>query len=490
MCSLQNDSGNSLNQKVKKTVSEYKMIQNRDCVLVGVSGGADSVTLVKVLNEIAPLFSMKLGIAHLNHSLRGNESDRDANFVGSLSEKLHLPCFIEKKDVLKYKNENGLSVEEAGRQMRYAFFEDIAKREGFNKIALGHTANDNAELVLMYLLRGSGPLGISGIPPVRGGLKNDLLIIRPLIKILRSEIEEYISAKCLLHVVDQSNTDEKYLRNKIRHNLIPLLRDDYNPKIVETLNRLASIIRSENEWMDINLAADLNKLTLKEETNSILFSVSGLKRLHKAAKNRIIRMAISKIKGNLRRITLAHIELVTNQIENSSDKWRLDFPDRILIKRNGEHLVIAREKIKLRNLSPKLCNNEQAVFNYIINEPKSIIAKKDGFKIQFSEINDKNTENIFNSGPGVAFFDMDKICFPLVLRNYLPGDRFTPLGMSGSQKVARYLINKKVAAKNRLKVPVILCNNKIIWLAGHIIDNSVKVTPNTGKILKAELLLA
>jgi len=485
-----NDSGNCLIQKVKKTVSEYNMIQKKDCVLVGVSGGADSVTLIHMLNEIALLFSITLGIAHLNHSLRGNESDDDASFVISLSEKMHLPCFIEKKDVIKYKTENGLSVEEAGRQMRYAFFEDIATREGFNKIALGHTANDNAELVLMYMLRGSGPLGISGIPPVRGGLKNNLLIIRPLIKTLRSEIEEYISAKCLSHVVDQSNMDEKYLRNKIRHNLIPLLRHDYNPKIVETLNRLASIVRSENEWMETNLAADFNKLTLKEETNSIVFSVSGIKNLHQAAKKRIIRMAISKIKGNLRRITLAHIELLSAQLDSDSDKWSLDLPDRIRVSRIGERLAITKEKRPLRNISLKYADKEQVVYNYVVNKPECIIAKKEGFKIQFSEINDKYLENIFNSGPGIAFFDMDKICFPLVLRNYLQGDRFTPLGMSGSQKVARYLINKKIAAENRIKFPVLLSNNKIIWLAGHIIDDLVKVTPNTGKILKAELFLA
>ncbi|MBU3947517.1 MAG: tRNA lysidine(34) synthetase TilS [Proteobacteria bacterium] len=485
-----NNSDNSLIQKVKKTVSEYNMVQNKDCVLVGVSGGADSVTLIHILNEIASLFSLKLGIAHLNHSLRGKESDNDASFVGSLSEELHLPCFIEKKDLTKYKIENGLSVEEAGRRMRYDFFEDIAKKEGFNKVALGHTANDNAELVLMYMIRGSGPLGISGIPPLRGGLKNNLLIIRPLIKTLRSEIEDYLSGKCLSHVIDQSNMDEKYLRNSIRHTLIPYLRDKYNPKIVETLNRLASIVRSENEWIENELAAVIKKIVRQEEANRIVFSISDIKNLHPAVKNRIIRIAISKVKGDLRRIGFEHIELVSAQLESDSDKWSLDLPDRIRVARIGERLHISKEKSALRSLSPEHGNNEQSVYNYLINKPECMIAKKEGFKIILSEIKDNSFENIFKSKQGIAFFDMDKICFPLVLRNYMRGDRFTPLGMSGSQKVARYLINKKVTAERRLKIPVMLSNNKIIWLAGHIIDDSVKVTPNTRKILKAELFLA
>lgn len=487
---FKNDSGNSLIQKVKKTVSEYNMIQNKDCVLVGISGGADSITLVHILKEIAPLFSLKLGIAHLNHSLRENESDDDASFVDSLSEKLHLPCFIEKKDVIKYKIEHKLSLEEAGRRVRYAFFEDIAEREGFNKIALGHTADDNAELILMYMIRGSGPLGISGIPPLRWGLKNNLSIIRPLIKTLRSEIEDYISGKCLSYVVDKSNMDEKYLRNRIRHRLIPNLRDNYNPKIVETLNRLASIVRSENEWMESELTAVLKKLTLTEEANRIVFSVSGVKSLHPAATKRITRAAILKVKGDLRRITLTHIELVSAQLESDSDKWSLDLPDRMRVTRIGERLVVSKEKRALRSLSRKHGNKERAVYKYIIDKPECMIAKKESFKIIFSEIKYKSFENIFKSKQGVAFFDMDKISFPLILRNYLPGDRFTPLGMSGSQKVTRYLINKKVAAESRLKVPVILSNSKIIWLAGHIIDDSVKVTTNTRKILKAELFLA
>jgi len=480
----------SLIQKAEEAVAEYNMLQESDSVLVGVSGGADSVALVHVLKEIAPIFSIKLGIAHLNHSLRGNESDADAGFVVSLSEKLNLPCYTAKEDIVEYKNKHGFSLEEAGRRVRYAFFENIAQREGFNKIALGHTSDDNAELVLMYLIRGSGPLGISGIPPVRGVFKTNLLIIRPFIKTARSDIINYISAKRLSYVVDKSNMDMKYLRNKIRHNLIPELKENYNPKIVETINRLASIMRSEDEWMENELKSILNKNILFAENNRIVLSVSGMNALHPAAKRRITRSAIEKVKGNLRRISYSHVELVAAQLVSDSDSWSLDLPDRIRVTRIGKELIVSKEEKNLRNLSSKRSVNNKAFFEYVINKPGFIVAEKEGFNISFSEIKNMNLSEICHAGRGVAFFDMEKISFPVIIRNYLPGDRFTPLGMQGSQKIAEYLINNKVPRENRIKYPVVISNGKIIWLAGFVIDDSVRVTSGTGKVLKAELSLA
>ncbi len=490
MNSSQKNNPDSLIKKVEKTIFKFDMLKKNDAVLVGVSGGADSVALVHILNEISPLFSLKLGIAHLNHSLRGNESDNDARFVASFSDKLHLPCFIEKKDVIKYKTEKSLSVEEAGRHLRYAFFEDIAQREGFNKIALGHTGDDNAELVLMYLLRGSGPLGLSGIPPVRPLLKDALLIVRPLIKASRKEILEYISAKNLSHVQDESNMDMKYLRNRIRHDLIPELRMSYNPKIVETVNRLASIMRSEDEWMEKELDSVLNKNTLFKEKNRIILSASGIKALHPAAKRRIIRSAIKKVKGDSRRLSYSHIELAEEQLASGSDSWSLDLPDRVRITRTGKELVVSKEKEGLRNLSSRHSLDDRALFEYVVNEPGLIVAAKEGFNISFSETSCMNLKDIYNAGPGIAFFDMEKISFPLIVRNYLPGDRFTPLGMRGSKKIAGYLINNKVPRENRIKYPVVISGGRIIWLAGFVIDDSVKVTSGTGKTLKAELSLA
>lgn len=480
----------SLIKKVVKTVSEYGMLKKKDSVLVGVSGGADSVALVHLLSEISHIFSLKLGIAHLNHSLRGKESENDARFVASLSDKLHIPCFIEKKDVLEYKKEKNLSVEEAGRHLRYAFFENIARREGFNIIALGHTCDDNAELVLMYLIRGSGPLGLSGIPPVRPLLKDDLLIVRPLIEASRKEILDYISENNLSYIVDESNADMKYLRNRIRHDLIPELMRSYNPKIVETVNRLASIMRSEDEWMEKELESILDKNIIIKDESRIILSASGIKDLHPASKRRLLRIAVKRVKGNLRRLNYSHMELVSEQLASGSDSWSLDLPDRIRIARSGKELIVSKEKESLRKLSSKHPARDRTHFEYVVNEPGLITAEKEGFNIAISEAAGAELSDIYNAGPGTAFFDMEKVGFPLIIRNNFPGDRFTPLGMKGSKKIAEYLINNKVPRENRIKYPVVISSGKIIWLAGFVIDDSVKVTSGTRKILKAELSLA
>jgi tRNA(Ile)-lysidine synthase len=230
---------------VRETIARHKMFEPGDSVLVAVSGGPDSVALIHILNTISREYSIRLAVAHLNHSLRERESDRDAEFVEALAEHFDWPFYLEKKDVRGFRRRRHLSLEEAARQVRYAFFDATASNEGFKKIALGHHGDDNAELVLMNLLRGSGPLGLSGIAPVR-----DSKIVRPLIDLKRSQILEYISEKKIAFVTDSSNRDPAYRRNKIRHHLIPELKKFYNPAIVDSLNRLGAIVQAENKWFD------------------------------------------------------------------------------------------------------------------------------------------------------------------------------------------------------------------------------------------------
>jgi tRNA(Ile)-lysidine synthase len=476
--------------QVEKTVAEYNMVEKNDSVLAGVSGGADSVALIHILKEIARRFSLKIGIAHLNHSLRGKESDKDAEFVALISDKLRLPCFMKKTDVIEYKTENSLSVEEAGRRVRYSFFEETAQKEGYNRIALGHTSDDNAELVLMYLIRGSGPLGLSGIPPIRPGTRSGLTVIRPLIRTTRGEILDYISENNISYVTDRTNEDQRYLRNRIRHTLIPELKKVYNPKVVETLNRLSSIIRHEEEWIEKEIRNILNGITILKEENSITLSVKDLNALHPAAKRRAIRTALAGAKGDLRRISFSHVEIVSEKTGENMVDWSLDLPDRMRVSRAGNGLVIKKEERALREISSEKRNKARSSYEYPLSGPGPVNAEKEGFKILFSEIKDEPLEDIKHSGPGLAFFDMEKVSFPLVIRNILPGDRFKPLGMTGSKKVSKYLINKKIPEKIRHKLPVVLSGGRIIWLPGYVIDDSVKVTANTGKILKAELFLA
>lgn len=476
---------NKLLYTVEQTITTYGMLKPRDSVIVGVSGGPDSVALFHALLTLASRFSIRLGVAHLNHCLRQNDSDKDAEFVSSLSTKFNIPCYLHKVNVRKYQLENKLSLEEAARNVRYTFLNKVAEKNRFNKIALGHNFDDNAELVLMNLFRGSGPLGLSGISPVRDGKT-----IRPLLQINRSEIIAFLDKNGLKYISDKSNRDTRFLRNRIRHDLIPLLKTYYNPKISQSLNRLASITRSEEEWIEDVINPIFEKAAFSIQNGQIALSVSRLNGIHVAAQRRIIRKAIAGTKGDLRRINFAHIDSVINLLDRIPEYGALDLPDRIRIQRKGDVLLFSREKNTLRNVDVKSGQAERFTFEYIITKPKSLFIKEIRAHINFTEMNIENLPDLCHAGQHTGFFDRDALSFPLVLRNFRQGDRFTPLGMTGTQKIKNFFINKKVPRKERARCPILLCRGKIIWVAGYRIDESAKVKTSTKNVLKVELSLA
>ncbi len=336
-------------KKFKTTIDDYGMLVSGDAVLAGVSGGPDSMGLILFLMEIKKKYSLKLGIVHINHCLRGKESDRDAEFVKNFASLNDLPFFIAIRDVASIAKKNRLSLEEAARNVRYSFYREILEKNNFSKIALAHNCDDNAELVLMNLLRGSGPKGLSGIPSKRNGI-----IIRPLIEFSKQEILNYLELKCQNYVIDSSNKNLKFLRNKIRHSLLPRLRQEYNPSITESLNRLSNIIRNEDDWMEKEISHVFKKALIKQKNNEIQLSIKILTELHKAVLRRLIRLAIKEIKGNLKRITLVHIDAVILLILSSESGKSLDLPDRIRISKQKKGFVCFRkESIPLRQIRKK-----------------------------------------------------------------------------------------------------------------------------------------
>ena len=476
---------NKLLHTVEQTVTTYGMLKPGDSVLIGVSGGPDSVALFHVLLTLASRFSLRIGVAHLDHCLRQNDSDKDAEFVASLAARFDIPCYIHKANVRKYQLEKKLSLEEAARRVRHTFLNRVAGKNSFNKIALGHHFDDNAELVLMNLFRGSGPLGISGIPPVRDGK-----FIRPLIQSNRSEIIAFLDKNGLKYISDASNRDTRFLRNRIRHDLIPLLKTSYNPKISQSLNRLASVIRSEEEWIEDVIYPLFKKAAINIQDGQIALSVSILNQIHVAAQRRIIRKAIAITKGNLRRINFAHIDSVTNLLDRGPEYGALDLPDRIRIQRKRDVLLFSREKNTMRHSDITSGRAEIFTFEYIIAKPESLFIKEISAHINFTEMGIENLPDLCHAGQNTGFFDRDALSFPLVLRNFRHGDRFTPLGMTGTQKIKNFFINKKVPRKERARCPILLFQGKIIWVAGYRIDESVKVEPSTKNVLKVELSLA
>jgi len=473
---------------VRTTIAEFGMIRPGETVLIGVSGGPDSVALLHMLNELVPELSLKLAVAHLNHSLR-KEADEEAAFVASICDRLGLACHISKVDVFGYRRRHKLSIEAAGRRMRYAFYKSVIEQYGYDKIALGHHADDNAELVLMFLLRGSGPVGFSGIPPVR-----EETIIRPLIRLSRNDIEHYLEAVDLPSISDRSNQDNRFLRNRIRNELIPHLQRSYNPRIIPALNRLSDILRDESNWMAEVTATDYAQVLIAGGKGQCRLSAVSLMRLSTAARRRVIRKAISEVKGDLRRISFAHVEAILGLIASSSQRPVVALPEGLIVRRIDDSICIFADD-RRKTARPGVFSEKSAPhFRYRVQRPQSpqhlpivILIEEIGWRITFAVMDVAEVGAVHNTGQGVVFFDIDSLTFPLILRNVQPGDRFTPIGLNGSQKVKKFFIDHKVPQERRWECPVLISGEHIAWLVGHRIADGCKLTPDTQWVLRAEL---
>jgi tRNA(Ile)-lysidine synthase len=457
---------------VDTTIRHYRMLDRGDTVLVGVSGGPDSVALLHTLVTLGPEWSLRLVIVHMNHQLRGATADHEAAFVGKLAAGLGIHCEIGSRNVAKYGAEHRLSLQEAARIVRYAFYDEVAAKYSANKIALGHHADDNAESILMHLVRGTGPLGLTGIPPVRHGR-----IIRPLIGLTRKEILAFLERAGFEYMKDRSNLDTKYLRTRTRHELLPYLKKHYNPSTVCALNRLASILRDEEDFWDQEVRRRLQDLVLDHTPDRLSLMARGLSDLHPALLRRLVRHALLSLKGELKRLGHVHVEAVAQLIAASSPSGRLDLPQGVRVVRN-------REKICFLLGPPE----ERAKFEYHIPCIRTTFIREIGTCLKLSVCDVSEVYRPENYPLTTALFDLAAVSFPLKVRNFEHGDRFRPLGMAGSQKVKTFFINNKVPRSKRLRCPIFLSEGKIIWVGGYRIGDSVKVTEKTRKVLKAELL--
>ena len=339
------DIENKIIKKAGKTILNHNMISFNDSILIGVSGGPDSVGLLLFLLKKKYEYLISLGIVHINHSLRGKESDKDAEFVKTLAIEHNLPFFLKKKDVAGFARKNHMSIEDAARKIRYSFYKEICEKENYSKIALGHNKDDNAELVLMNVLRGSGTKGLSGIPP-----KRNSWIIRPFIEITKQNILEYLKFKNQKYVIDTSNTDKKFLRNRIRNHILPILKNKYNSAIIKSLTRMARIIRDENEWMEKQTEICFSQGLKKKKHNEIQLRRNFFINLKPALKRRVARKAIKEIKGNLKCITLFHIDSIIKLASSVTSGKSLDFPDQIRVIKTKKELCFKKEFESLRNI--------------------------------------------------------------------------------------------------------------------------------------------
>lgn len=483
MAGSPNSCDEPLLKTVLKTVANYKMFGHGDSVLVGVSGGPDSVALLHILWELAPRFSLRLGVAHFNHGLRGEAADQDGRFVAALSRSLGLPCHSAKQDVHAYQRQHGLSPESAARTLRYRFYEQTASQGDFDRVALGHHRDDNAEQVLLYLIRGGGTSGLSGIQPVRGRF------IRPLFDADRAGILEYLASRKAAWVEDASNQDRRFLRNRIRHQLLPLLEEAYNPRIREGLNRAAAILRDEADWAEQVALQGLAACQVHDgdlaETPGIELLVQVLNQHHPAIQRRILRRAVAAVRGHLGEMGFFHIEAMRGLCEPDRKDGHLDLPAGVKAARQGDILALFRQKGQRFGLSDPAV----PAYQYRIPRPEWRLAIPEaGAEMVFSLLSDPPF--VLDQGPRVALFDRDKLTFPLTVRNFQPGDRFAPLGPGGSRKLKKFFIDKGVDRKQRHRLPLLVDKGRILWVCGLRQAEPAKVTRQTRQVVQVRVLLA
>jgi len=451
-------------KQVDNTISKCHMIGRGDRVIVAVSGGADSVCLLDVLHSLKGVLGIELVVAHFDHGLRPGEDEYETRFVKALATSFDCD-FVTKKagPALKL---GSASLEEKARDARYQSLKKIKGQFSAQKIAMGHNLNDQAETVLMRLLRGSGPSGLSGIPPVR-----NTHIIRPLIEVTRSEIESYLSKRGLSHITDSSNSETKYLRNEIRLHLLPQL-EKYQPKIVEILGRTAAIMREENTWLEAKATKWLKKWAEKGSNDEIVLPLLRFKGLPEPLQNHVIRQALKREGGSLRRISLPNIDAIKRVATGRKPQAEVTLPNMLVVKRVYDRMIFSKSKPE----TPKR-------FCYIIDKPGAFDLETLGCTIQIEEVERKAMADLTTSA-WTACLDADLITYPLTLRNFRPGDRVVPLGMTGHKKLKSLFIDMKIPSHVRARVPILTQGNKPIWVCGLRIDDRFKVTSKTRRVLK------
>jgi len=450
-------------KKVRETIIRYGMTDPGDLLVVAVSGGPDSVCLLDILNQLSDDLEVRLVVAHFNHGLRQAEDEHETRLVRKLAESMDLPFETEKTSLL---GEGSASMEERARDARYEFFEKVRERSHARKIAVGHNLNDQAETVLMRLLRGSGPSGLAGIPPIR-----DNRIIRPLIEVKREDIESYIAARGLPYAIDSSNLDIRYLRNRIRIELMPMMLG-YQPQLVEHLGRLATILRGEDSYMEGQAADWVERETEPGPNSDISVPVSSFMKLPGPFRNRVARHLLKKIGNGLRRIDHDHIQSISSLANGVSPQGMTDLPNGLVVKKVYDTLTFSS-------------GEEQGVLesSYILEGPGTLHMEHMGRSISIEE-KEVGADHDMGDSEWTAYLDAGRLEYPLLVRNFRPGDRFIPLGMKGHKKIKDFFIDLKVPSEVRAAIPILTSQDKVVWVCGYRIDERFKVTPRTKKILK------
>jgi len=506
-----------LETRINDFIWRHKLISTGDMIGVAVSGGADSVCLLHILAKWRSKLDIKLHVAHLNHQLRGTESEADAKYVADLADCLDVPCTIGRRDVEAYKAEKGCSTEEAAREMRYDFLAEVAVGIGANRVAIGHTRDDQAETILMHILRGTGISGLRGLEPCSPipcqnyqplATSRPILAIKPLLDVTRQETMSYCHEYHLEPRSDSSNFSLAFRRNRLRLKLLPLLRE-YNSNVDQALLRLAGIAKDDISFIE-QQALELWDEMVMEENDTVYLDKRKSVALPLALQRQLIRLAIVRVLGNTKDIEANHIEAVRALLSKPVGK-RISLPHNIVCYGGYNEIAIAAgrppvlfpfyhfEGVKRLKDVGQDGISEETKQSYLSQQPVPLIQGRLRLRIPGETILPgwrviaSISSAVANAAREpqsnlVATLDLQEVGDELSVRQCQSGDSFRPLGMSVLKKLRHFMTDAKIPLPWRGYIPLVCSPRQIVWVVGWRIDDRVKVTGTGRETLRLEFM--
>ena len=447
-------------EHVRQVQREHQLWVRGSCIIVAVSGGPDSVALLHVLNHFALEDNLKLVCAHVNHGFRGEESDREAVFVGELAKQLDISFELGQFDVPAYMKRTGKGTQVAAREVRYQFLYEVAMKHQANSIAFAHHGDDQAETVMLHLLRGSGPTGLAGmrIKRVEQRYEQKVELIRPFLQIYKKDLIDACHEAGITFVTDSSNLINKYARNAIRLDVLPFL-GQYNERLAGALNTTAKIVGTEDDYMAQQTEV-LYKQLVSDTNQGLSFSVKSFQLLHVALQRRLIKLILNYSPFKMEESDFIKIEAIRERIMKQNPiNWKLDL---------GGTLRCVREYDIISFVQDVSDQNEAGYTYRIAQDEQQVSIPEIRKKLMITQcMAGSGMDTIFSSANNIAYFDADELEYPLTIRSRLPGDSMRLMGLNGSKKVKDIFIDAKILPSLRPYIPIISdALGRIIWIAG------------------------
>ncbi len=455
-----------VDKKVKEYIKEHGLLKNNDVLVIGASGGPDSMALLYILARLQSELGIKVIAAHVNHGLR-IQGDEEEQYVQEVCRELEIPFHSAHRDIRTLAKERKMSLEEAGREERYSFFREVRLKAGADLIATAHHQDDSAETVLLHLIRGSGIKGLRGILP------RQEMLIRPLLCVGKSEILGFLENEQIGYCQDQSNTDQRYLRNRIRHKLMPLLKEDFNPNIVGSLNQLAEIAQQENALMESLTREVFEKIAIvNNNLDSVSLTVEELFERPVALQRRLIHLSLALLSGE-GGWEMSDLELIRALQHKNGSTRILHLKKGVFARRVYGQIILSRQQ------------PGRVSYSFALDAPRGQVFIGERGQLFSWEVK----QAPLNMEKGMLLVDYDQLIEEeLFLRSRRPGDRIRLSGATGSKKIKEFFIDRKIPWEQRDLIPLLATRTEILAIWDLAVSERIMVSPQTRNILviKAE----